>query len=99
MKKRSSFIYWAFDLLALLLIGVIVLGHSFHLSQAWEQTLAVIVIVVVYSLIALRGWANPAAMIEPGQAGVAKRQGENRPYLTEVQAHYWQVFEMNSKRK
>lgn len=99
MKKPSRFIYWAFDLLALLLIGVIVLGHSFHLSQAWEQTLAVIVIVVVYSLIALWGWANPTARMDPDKARVAKRQGENRPHLTEVQAHYQQVFEMNSKRK
>jgi hypothetical protein len=103
MKKRSNFIYWAFDLLALLLIGVVLLSNYFHLSLIWEQALAIMVIVVVYGLIILWWWANPTAMIEsdPTKAELAAGQGgaQRGRCLTEVQAHYQQVFEMNSKRK
>jgi protein-S-isoprenylcysteine O-methyltransferase Ste14 len=90
MEKRGKFIYWAFDLLVLLLLGVLLLAHSLHLSPAWEQILAVIVIVIVYGLIALWWRANPTAMIEPA---------ENGHHLTGVQAHYRQIINLNSKRK
>ena len=101
MRKRSNFIYWAFDLLALLLIGVMLLSHYLHLSPAWEQALLITVIVVVYALIALWWWANPTAMVEPDstKAELATGQRQDGPYLTEVQAHYQQVIGMNSKRK
>jgi hypothetical protein len=100
MKKRSKFINWAFDLLALLLIGVMLLSHYLNLSPAWEQTLAIIVIVVVYGLIAW-WWANPPAMVEPDstKAELATERGEDRHQLTKVQAHYHQVIGMKSKRK
>ena len=101
MKKRSNFIYWAFELLALLLIGVMLLSHYLHLSPAWEQALLITVIVFVYGLIALWWRANPTAMVEPAstKAELATGQREDGPYLTEVQAHYQQVIGMNSKRK
>jgi protein-S-isoprenylcysteine O-methyltransferase Ste14 len=90
MEKRGKFIYWAFDLLVLLLLGVLLLAHSLHLSPAWEQILAVIVIVIIYGLVALWWRANPAAMIEPAEDG---------QHLTGVQAHYRQIISFNSKRK
>lgn len=103
MKKRSNFIYWAFDLLALLLIGVMMLGHYLHLSPAWEQTLAIAIIVGVYSLIGLWWWTHPPTMIEPDPTKVEPATGQadakRGHYLTKVQAHYRQVFEMNAKRK
>jgi len=101
MKKRNKFIYWAFDLLALLLIGLMLLSHYLNLSPAWEQALAIIVIVVVYGLIALWWWANPTAMVEPDstKAELATGRGEDRHQLTEIQAHYHQVIGMKLKRK
>jgi protein-S-isoprenylcysteine O-methyltransferase Ste14 len=90
MEKYRNFIYWAFDLLVLLLLGVMLLVHSLHLSPAWEQTLAVIVIVIVYGLVALWWRAHPAAMIEPDEDG---------QHLTGVQAHYQQIISINSRRK
>jgi hypothetical protein len=96
MRKRRGFIYWAFDLLALLLIGVILLSYYFHLSAVWEQALLIIAIVGIYGLIALWWWANPAAMIEPKDELVTQHQ-EAGPHLTQVQAHYRQVIEMIQK--
>ncbi|MCL4300015.1 MAG: hypothetical protein KJ077_30055 [Anaerolineae bacterium] len=101
MKKRSSFIYWAFDLLALLLIGVMLLSYYFHLSLFWEEALTIIVIVVVYGVIILWWRANPTAMVEPDKVKQADEPGgaKRGHYLTEAQTHYWQVHRMNSKRK
>ena len=90
MEKRGKFICWAFDLLVLLLLGVLLLAHSLHLSPAWEQLLAASVIVIVYGLIALWWRVNPAAMIEPDEDG---------HHLTSVQAHYRQIISTDSKRK
>lgn len=101
MKKRSSFIYWAFDLLALLLIGVMLLSYYFHLSLFWEEALTIIVIVVVYGVIILWWRANPTAMVEPDKVKQADEPGgvKRGPHLTEVQARYQHMLEMNSKRK
>ncbi len=103
MKKRSNFIYWAFELLALLLIGVMLLSHYLHLSPAWEQALLITVIVFVYGLIALWWRANPTAMVEPdstkAELATGQRDAKRGPHLTEVQAHYQQVIRINSRRK
>ncbi len=101
MRKRSNFIYWAFDLLALLLIGVMLLSHYLYLSSAWEQALLIIVIVVVYGLIALWWWANPTAMVEPdsAKAELATGQGKDRHHSTEVQVHYRRAMRINMRRK
>ena len=101
MKKPIKFIDWAFELLALLLIGVMLLDHYLDLSPAWEEALIIGVIVVVYGLIALWWRANPTAMVEPDstKAEPATGQEEDGHHLTEVQAHYQQVIRINSRRK
>ena len=103
MKRPIKFIDWAFELLALLLIGVMLLDHYLDLSPAWEEALIIGVIVVVYGLIALWWRANPTDMVEPDstKAELATRQGDAKrgPHLTRVQAHYQQVIRINSRRK
>ena len=103
MKKPIKFIDWAFELLALLLIGVMLLDHYLDLSPAWEEALAIGVIIVVYGLIALWWRANPTAMVEPdstkAELATGQRDAKRGPHLTEVQAHYQQVIRINSKRK
>jgi hypothetical protein len=101
MKKPSKFIDWAFELLALLLIGVMLLDHYLDLSPAWEEALIIGVIVVVYGLIALWWRANPTVMVEPHstKTELATGSGDAKRghHLTEVQAHYQQMIGVNSK--
>lgn len=101
MKRPIKFIDWAFELLALLLIGVMLLDHYLDLSPAWEEALIIGVIVVVYGLIALWWRANPTDMVEPNaiKAELATRQGEDGHHLTQVQVHYQQVIRINLRRK
>jgi cyanate permease len=99
MKKRDNFIYWALDLLALLLIGTIWLADYLRLSAAWEQTLQIIAIMGVYGLIVWSWQANPKAMVEPrsteDKQATEWDDAEPGPHLNEVQANYRHVIGIN----
>jgi hypothetical protein len=90
MKKQNGFIWWGLDLLALLLVAAMLLVHRLHLSSGWEEALQIIVIVAVYSLIALWWRANRATLVQRDSTTARPTTGEtqDRPGLTEVQARY-----------